>query len=113
MMFISIHCVKNIRIRSYSSSYFPGFRLNMEEYGASLHIQSKCEINTDHNTQYAVFILDQKYSFLKNWSQIMKVVIRIFNLFATSFCFGKLVEIPEIASTLQSVFLINLNKTTC
>ena len=57
MMFISIHCVKNIRIRSYSSSYFPAFRLNIEEYGVSLHIQSKCEINTDrNNSDYGYFL---------------------------------------------------------
>ena len=36
------HCVKNVRIRSYSGPYFPVFGLNTERYGVSLRIQSKC-----------------------------------------------------------------------
>ena len=36
------HCGKSVRIRSYSGLYFPAFRLNMEKYGVSLHIQSEC-----------------------------------------------------------------------
>ena len=27
------HCVKTVRIRSYSGSYFPAFGLNTERYG--------------------------------------------------------------------------------
>ena len=40
------HCVKSVRIRSYSSPYFPSFGLNTER-SVSLHIQSECsEIRT-------------------------------------------------------------------
>ena len=34
--------IKSVRIRSYSGPYFPAFGLNMERYGVSLHIKSKC-----------------------------------------------------------------------
>ena len=30
------HCVKYVRIRSYSGPHFPAFRLNMERYGGSV-----------------------------------------------------------------------------
>ena len=36
------HCVKKVRIRSFSGPYFPAFRLNTERYSGSLRIQSKC-----------------------------------------------------------------------
>ena len=38
-----LHCVKSVRIRSYSGSYFPAFGLNTKRYGVSLCIQSECE----------------------------------------------------------------------
>ena len=34
------HCVKSVRIRSYSGPHFPAFRLNTGRYGVSLRIQS-------------------------------------------------------------------------
>ena len=34
------HCGKSVRIRSFSGSHFPAFKLNMERYGISLRIQS-------------------------------------------------------------------------
>ena len=37
-----MHCVKSVRIRSFSVPYFPVFRLNTERYGVSLRIQSDC-----------------------------------------------------------------------
>ena len=36
------HCLKSVRIRSYSGPYFSAFGVNMERYGAFLHIQSEC-----------------------------------------------------------------------
>ena len=33
---------KSVRIQSYFGLHFPAFGLNMERYGVSLHIQSKC-----------------------------------------------------------------------
>ena len=35
------HCVKSVRIRSFSGRYFPAIGLNTERYGVSLRIQSK------------------------------------------------------------------------
>ena len=35
----SVHCVKSVRIRSYSGPYFPAFRLNTERYSVSLRIK--------------------------------------------------------------------------
>ena len=35
------HCVKSVRIRSYSGPYFPAFGLNTERYEVSLRIQSE------------------------------------------------------------------------
>ena len=37
-----LHCVKSVRIQSYSSPYFPVFGLNTERYLVSLRIQSEC-----------------------------------------------------------------------
>ena len=37
------HCVKNVRIRSYSGPYFPAFGLNAERNGVFLRIQSEFE----------------------------------------------------------------------
>ena len=34
------HCVKRVRIRSYSGPHFPALRLNTERYSVSLRIQS-------------------------------------------------------------------------
>ena len=36
------HCVKRVRIQSYSGPYFPTFGLNTGTYGVSLRIQSEC-----------------------------------------------------------------------
>ena len=38
----SKHCVKNVRIWSFSGPYFPAFRLNTEKYRVSVRIQSEC-----------------------------------------------------------------------
>ena len=56
-----IHCVKSVRIRSYSGPHFSAFRLNMEKFGVSLRIQSECgkmQITISPNTDifYAVDI---------------------------------------------------------
>ena len=37
-----VHCVKSVRIRSYSGPHFLAFGLNTERYEASLRIQSEC-----------------------------------------------------------------------
>ena len=38
----SNHCVKSVRIRSYSGPYFTAFGLNTERYRVSFRIQSEC-----------------------------------------------------------------------
>ena len=38
-----IYCVKSVRIRRFSGSYFPAFGLNMERYSVSLRIHSEYE----------------------------------------------------------------------
>ena len=53
------HCVKSVRIRSYSGPHFPAFGLNTERYGVSLRIQSECgkmrtRITPNTDTFYAV-----------------------------------------------------------
>ena len=53
------HCVKSVRIRSYSSPYFSAFELNTERYSVSLRIQSECgkirtRITPNTDTFYAV-----------------------------------------------------------
>ena len=37
-----VHSVKGVRIRRFSSPYFPAFGLNTDRYGVSLRIQSEC-----------------------------------------------------------------------
>ena len=56
---LGIHCVKSVRIRSFSGPYFPKFGLNTERYGVSQRIQPECgKIRTrkspNTNTFYAV-----------------------------------------------------------
>ena len=55
----SPHCVKSVRIRSYSGPHFSAFGLNTDRYGASLRIQSEYEkmrtrITPNTDTFYAV-----------------------------------------------------------
>ena len=53
------HCVKSVRIRSYSRPHFSAFGLNTERYSLSLRIQSECgkmrtRITPNTDTFYAV-----------------------------------------------------------
>ena len=36
------HCMKNVRVWSFSGPYFPAFGLNTERYGIFLRIQTEC-----------------------------------------------------------------------
>ena len=54
------HCVKSVRIRSYSGPYYSAFGLNTERYSVYLHIQSECgkvrtRITPNTDTFYVVF----------------------------------------------------------
>ena len=62
MYFRNKHCVKSVRIRSYSGPYFPAFELNTERHEVSLGIQSECgkkwaRIIPNMDTFYASFRL--------------------------------------------------------
>ena len=53
------HCVKSVRIRSYSGPYFPAFAINTERYFVSLRINSECgkiwtRMTPNTDTFYAV-----------------------------------------------------------
>ena len=53
------HCVKSVRIRSYSGPYFPAFGLNKARYGVSLRVQSeygkkRTRITPNTNTFHSV-----------------------------------------------------------
>ena len=51
-----IHCVKNVRFRSFSGPYCPTFGLNTERYSVSLCIQCKCgKIRTRKTTSTDTF----------------------------------------------------------
>ena len=57
-----MHCVKSVRIRSYSGPHFPAFGLNTERYSVSLRIQSECRktrtrITPNTDTFYAVLMI--------------------------------------------------------
>ena len=59
----TVHCVKSVRIRSYSSLHFPSFELNTGRYSVSLRIQSKCgkmrtRITPNTDTFHAVIWTD-------------------------------------------------------
>ena len=61
-MMDDLRSVKSVRIRSYSGPHFAIFVLNMERYGVSLNIQSKCgkmrtRITPNTDTFHAVFSL--------------------------------------------------------
>ena len=53
------HCVKRVRILSYSGPYSPAFALHTERYGVSVRIQSDCgklriRISQNTDTFYSV-----------------------------------------------------------
>ena len=55
----NLHCVKNVRIWSYSGLYSPALELNTVIYSVSLHIQSECgkmrtRITPNMDTFYAM-----------------------------------------------------------
>ena len=63
----SDHCVKSVRIWSYSGPHFPAFGLNTERYSVSLRIQFECgkkltRITPNTDTLYAVAIISNIWS---------------------------------------------------
>ena len=65
------HCVKSVRIWSFSGLYFPSFELNTERYCLSFHIQSiqRMQENTGHKNYWhflcsdSVLCLTQMFHF--------------------------------------------------
>ena len=60
------HCVKSIRIRSYSGQYFPALGLHTERYEVSPRIQSECgkirtRITPNTDTSHAVNLISYPY----------------------------------------------------
>ena len=67
------HCVKSIRIRSYSAPYFPAFGLNMERYFVSFPIQCeyrkiRTRITPSTGSVHAVQVLNTPLKVLKEFS---------------------------------------------
>ena len=74
MLILGIHCVKSVRIQSFSTLYFPAFGLNAKRYSVSIRIQFECEqIRTrktpNMNTFYAVIILPTSIEIEITWSE--------------------------------------------
>ena len=70
----SSQCVKSVRIRSFSSTYFAEFELNTKRYGTSLYIQFKCwKIRTE---KHRIRTLFRQCPLIKFWSNIydLKVI---------------------------------------
>ena len=75
------HCVKGVRIRSYSGPYFPVFGLNTERY-VSFRIQSefgeiRTRISPNTDTFYAVTMLKQKTGLEANktWNKLTVIAL--------------------------------------
>ena len=67
------HCVKRVRIRSFSSPYLHAFGLNTEKNGVSLRIQSEYEkIQTKKNPKTDTFHAVQNIE-LNSFSEFAKV----------------------------------------
>ena len=71
---IELHCVKRVRIWSFSGPYFPAFVLNTERYSVFFRIQSEYRkiwttktSNTDTSSNFGLQISRQKDSWLKRW----------------------------------------------
>ena len=62
MNILVIHCVKIVRIRSYSGPYFPAFRLNTE-LGATIISKQPCWLIVSCHYSYAMYLthLDTVY----------------------------------------------------
>ena len=59
------HCVKSVRIWSYSDLHFPTFGLNMGRYSVSLRIQSKC-------WKMQITIIPNMDTFYEVWKHLIK-----------------------------------------
>ena len=64
-IFTQKHCVKSVRIRTYSGPYFPTFRLNTERYSVCLRIQSGCgKMRTRMTSNTDTFLRSEDLTFV-------------------------------------------------
>ena len=89
------HCVKSVRIWSFSGPYFPTFPLNTERYGASLHVQSECgnmRIRKTPNPNVFHAVKSIRVLGLQIWNKLLETLKakRSFQAFKRSLsdCFG-------------------------
>ena len=78
------HCVKSVRIRSYSGPHFPTFGLNTERYSVSLRIQSKCrKMRTRITPKWTLFTQCEKENKRINYLPILRFIAsNLSNLYA-------------------------------
>ena len=84
---LETHCVKSVRLQSYSGPYFPAFALNTERYGVYVCIQSECgkvrtKITPDTDTFHAVTTSSGQYysvytGFERKWHQFKQILISL------------------------------------
>ena len=106
-----LHCVKRVRIRSYSVSHFPAFGLNTERYSKYRKMQTRITTNT--NTFYAVLFPEISSSMEKNlrgsypdmfWKRVvLEVFLASVNRLRGTCCFSNF-KIFFRLSILQSIF---------
>ena len=107
----SYHCVKSVRIRSYSDPCFPAFGLITERYSVSLRIQSECgkiqtRITPNADTFYAAYML--QYTVVSLFSDV--------SLFSS--LLTKETSIPpefflEFIYTKKNIFTIRKDRNFC
>ena len=118
------HCLKSVRIRSFSGPYFAAFRLNREINSVNLHIQSECEKmrtrktpNTD--TFYVVYLGHKQRKIRQSFAELIEykccnfTIVTVF-LKICSHC-GKLYFLYKVGKSCQFYFRAmfqNLFKTT-
>ena len=84
------HCVKSVRIRSFSGLYFPVFGLNTERYSVSLRIQPEFwKIRTTKTPNidifHAVWVTGILLKYMGGWSSF----VHIFENIASCNCFDR------------------------
>ena len=77
------HCVKRVRIRSYSGPCFPAFGLNTERYSVSLHIHSECgkirtRITSNTDTFYAVPTIQNSALHITRYRSASRTLLNIY-----------------------------------
>ena len=90
----NLHCMKSVRIQSYSGPYFPDFGLNTERYGVSLRIFSSATSSIKSHE----LVIDQnnKLSNLKLSRQLIQQLFlkgKLSNTFVLEDDFNRIVDL--------------------